>query len=281
MTDKQSASRARALANELRALRRAANMTTRDASEQVGISPATLNRTELGTRVTPPEEVSALLVAYGVKGVARERVLTLARTANPAGWWEIGGNALPRQLPTLINFESEASKITEFQPLVVPGLLQTHSYIRAVMEASGVSDADAEGRVSARAGRQTVLSRKKPLRYSVIMDEAALRRPFGGRKVMAEQIRHIITDAERPNVTVQVIPFDRGGYPIYGPFMLLQFTKALDIVHLEHKQASGFLDEPDDTAPFQGLTDTLKAAALDPAATSEFLAAVAAEYDKG
>jgi transcriptional regulator with XRE-family HTH domain len=281
MTDKQSASRARALANVLRDKRRAAGLNTREASEKVGISPATLNRTELGTRMPPFSEVTALLTAYSVTGVAREEVLTLARTANPAGWWEIGGNALPRQLPILINFESEASKITEFQPLVVPGLLQTHAYIRAVMEASGVSDSDAEGRVSARAGRQTVLSRKKPLRYSVIMDEAALRRPFGGRKVMAEQIRHIIADAERPNVTVQVIPFDRGGYPIYGPFMLLQFHKALDIVHLEHKQASGFLDEPDDTAPFQALTDTLKAVALNPAATSEFLAAVAADYDKG
>jgi hypothetical protein len=84
---------------------------------------------------------------------------------------------------------------------------------------------------------------------------------------------------ELPNVTVQVIPFERGGYALYGPYALLQFPKALDIVHLEHKQASGFLDDPDDTAPFQRLTDTLKAAALGPAETSEFLATVAADYD--
>lgn len=281
MTDKQSASRARALANELRDLRRAAGLTTKEAAEKVDVSPATLNRSELGLRMPPSEEVSAMLTAYGVKGVAKERVLTLARTANPAGWWETGGNALPKQLPTLISFESEATRITNFEPLLVPGLLQTHAYIRAVMEASGVPDAETEGRVAARAGRQTALSRKKPPRYSVIMDEAALRRPFGGRRVMAAQIRHIISTAELPNVTVQVIPFHRGGYPIYGPFLLLQFAKAGDIVHLEHKQASGFLDEPDDTAPFQALTDTLRAAALDPAGTSEFLVAVAADYDKG
>lgn len=280
MTDKQSAARARALANELRDLRRAAGLTTKEAAEKVDVSPATLNRSELGLRTPPPEEVSSMLTAYGVKGVEKQRVLTLARAANPAGWWETGGNALPKQLPTLITFEGEATKITNFEPLLVPGLLQTHAYMRAVMESGGIPDADADGRVAARAGRQTVLTRKRPPRYLVIIDEAVLRRPFGGRTVMAEQIRHIIAVAELPNATVQVIPFDRGGYPIYGPFLLLQFSKTGAIVHLEHKQASGFLDEPDDTAPFQALTDTLKAVALDPAATSEFLAAVAADYDK-
>lgn len=280
MTDKQSASRARALANELRDLRRAAGLTTKEAAEKVDVSPATLNRSELGLRMPPPEEVSSILTAYGVKGVEKQRVLTLARAANPAGWWETGGNALPRQLPTLISFESEATRITNFEPLLVPGLLQTHSYMRAVMESGGIPDADADSRVAARAGRQTVLTRKRPPRYLVIIDEAVLRRPFGGRKVMAEQIRRIIAVSELPNATVQVIPFDRGGYPIYGPFLLLQFSKSGTIVHLEHKQASGFLDEPDDTSPFQALTDTLKAVALDPAATCEFLAAVAADYDK-
>lgn len=280
MSDKHSASRARALANELRDLRRSARLTTREAADRIGISSATLNRTELGTRMPPPEEVSALLVVYGVTGLARERVLDLARAANPTGWWEIGHNALPKQLPTLITFESQATRITHFEPLLVPGLLQTHAYTRAVMERGGIPDADAEARVAARAGRQTVLSRKHPPRYLAIMDEAVLRRPFGGRKVMAEQIRRIIEVAELPNVTVQVIRFDRGGYPIYGPFLLLQFDKARDIVHLEHKQAAGFLDEPEDTGPFHQLADTLKTAALGPADTCEFLAKVAGEYDR-
>ncbi|MCT2586431.1 helix-turn-helix domain-containing protein [Actinophytocola gossypii] len=280
MADKYGASRARALANELRELRRAAGLTTRQAADALGISSASLNRNELGTRKPGSEEVSALMIVYGVTGVARERVLALARAANPAGWWETGQNALPRQLPTLITFESQATRIIHFQPLVVPGLLQTHAYIRALMEASGVSDADTEARVSARAGRQTVLTRRRPPRYQAIIDEAALRRPFGGRAVMAEQLRRIIELADLPHVTVQVIPFDRGGYPLYGPFLLLEFDKAPAIVHLEHKQASGFLDQPEDTNPFQPLADTLKAVALEPADTRELLATIAADYDK-
>lgn len=280
MSDKHSASRARALANELRELRRAANMTTRQAADALGISSASLNRNELGTRMPTPEEVSALMVVYGVHGVARERVIALARAANPAGWWETGRGALPKQLPTLITFESQAIKITNFEPLFVPGLLQTHAYARAVMEACGIPDSDADARVAARAGRQTVLSRRKPPRYQAIIDESVVRRPIGGRAIMAEQIRHMLELAERPNVTLLVVPFSRGGYPLYGPYVLLEFNRAPDIVHLEHKQASGFLDQPEDTGPFQPLTDTLKTAALEPADTREFLAEVATEYDK-
>lgn len=280
MSDKHSASRAMALASELRNLRRRAKLTTREAAERIGVSPASLNRTELGTRMPSTEEVYGMMVAYSATTLERERVLQLARAADPSGWWETGNNALPAQLPTLITFESQAKRITHFQPLTVPGLLQTHAYMRAVMESSGVPADDAEARVAARAGRQTVLTKKNPPRYSVIMDEAVLRRPFGGRDVMAGQARRIMEAGDLPNVTVQVLPFARGGYPIYGPYVLLQFSKMPDIVHLEHKQASGFLDLPEDTAPFQPLTDTLKAVALDPADTREFLAAVAENYDK-
>jgi transcriptional regulator with XRE-family HTH domain len=280
MTDKHSASRLRALATELRDLRRAAKLTTRAAAEKISVSSATINRTELGVRMPTAEEIGALLVAYDVKGLARQRVLDLARAANPNGWWETGHEALPKQLPTLINFESQATLITNFQPLIVPGLLQIQSYMRAVMEACGVPDTDAEARVAARAGRQTVLTRKKPPHYFAILDEAVFRRPFAGRMVMFSQIQHIMAMAERPNVTVQVIPFKHGGYPVYGPYEYLQFGKARDIVHLEHKQASGFLDEPEDTGPFQHLTDTLKAVALSPAETSDFLYAAACDYDR-
>jgi transcriptional regulator with XRE-family HTH domain len=279
MTDKQSAARLSALATELRTLRRAANLTTREAAEKLHVSSATINRTELGLRMPTREEVGALMVAYDAPALARERVFDLARAANPNGWWEFGDHAIPKQLPTLINFETQATQITEFQPLIVPGLLQTQAYMRAVMERGGTPDAVAEPRVAARVGRQTVLTRKKPPHYLAIIDEAVFRRPFATPTMMRLQVEYIKAMTERPNVTVQVIPFNRGGYPIYGPFVLLQFAKARDIVHLEHKQASGFLDEPEDTAPYQRLTDTLKAVALSPAETSEFLFMTGCYYD--
>jgi len=268
----------RALAAALRDLRKRAGMTTREAAERISISPASLNRTEHGTRMPSIEEVSALLIVYSATPVEREKILNLVRAANPAGWWETGGSALPKQLPTLITFESQADRIVHYQPLVVPGLLQTHAYMRALMESSNVAPDDTEGRVAARAGRQTVLTRKNAPSYLAIIDESALRRTFGGHAAMADQISHILKVGERPNVTVRVIPFSRGGYPIYAPYVLMQFNGARDIVYLEHKQVAGFLDEPDDTAPFQPLTDTLNAVALDAAATFEFLSQLMFDY---
>ncbi|MGQ0837707.1 helix-turn-helix domain-containing protein [Actinokineospora sp.] len=270
------ARRVRATADDLRAR---AKLTTREAASRVGISAASLNRVEKGSRLSSPEEVSALLVVYDVSGVERQRVLCLAKEANATGWWEVGGD-LPRQLPALITFESQATRITHFAPLLVPGLLQTPEYMRAVMERGDIPDGDADARVAARAGRQNLLTRKRPPIYRVIMDEAALRRPFGGAQTMAAQLRHIIDKARMPAVSVQVIPFAYGGYPIYGMYALLEFDKTTAIVHLEHKQASGFLDTPEDTAPFQNLTDRLAAAALGPADSLEFLASVATHYDR-
>src|ERR1041384_5027514 len=102
MTDIHSATRLRALTAELRDLRRAANLTTREAAEKINVSSATLSRTELGLRVPTREEIGALMVAYNVKDLALARVYELAKAGNPSGWWEIGDNALPKQLPTLI-----------------------------------------------------------------------------------------------------------------------------------------------------------------------------------
>ncbi|MGQ0840732.1 helix-turn-helix domain-containing protein [Actinokineospora sp.] len=280
MTTRQGSSRARALAAELKELRARANLTTRQAAKRIGISSASLNRVELGFRLSSPEEVSALLVIYDVTGVERERVLALARESNATGWWEVGRSDLPKHLPALITFESQATRITNFEPSVIPGLLQTNSYSHAIMRRYGVPDADANARVSARAGRQTVLTRKRAPRHLAIMDEATFHRPFGGRAVMAEQIRKLIDSARLPNVTIQVIPFDRGGYPIYGPYAMLEFGKAPTIVFLEHKLTTGFLDKPEVTDPIGALTVTLTETALGPAESIEFLAAMATRYER-
>jgi hypothetical protein len=113
------------------------------------------------------------------------------------------------------------------------------------------------------------------------MDEAVLRRPVGGRSVMAEQLRHAIKVAERPNVSIQVIPYQRGAHTgLDGSFVVLEFAKAQTIVHLEHKRSGLFLDEPEIVAPFVSAVDTLRGMALDPHRSAEFVASVAAEYDR-
>lgn len=268
------------MAAELKKLREKAGLTTRQAAARIGFSSASLNRSELGKRTPSPEEVSALLAIYGVTGAEREKLLELAREVSAQGWWEVGG-VLPKHLPALANFESQAVTITHMAPMVVPGMLQTQAYSRAVISAAEIPEADVEARVAARAARQTVLTRRDAPGYLAILDEATLRRPFGGPDTMADQIRKLIDVARLPNVTILVIPFKHGGYPLHGFFALMEFAKAPPIVYLEHKQASVFMHKPNDTGPFHKLVARLPKIALGPADSVDFMALMAADHERG
>jgi transcriptional regulator with XRE-family HTH domain len=273
----------RSLATDLVDLRLAAGLNTRDAAKLVGMSASTLNRLENGGKTIEPEHVSALCVAYHVTGPERERLLTMSREPHMPGWWETTGTPLPQQLPALIRFESEATRIVHVSMLLIPGLLQTAEYCRAIMSATGVVGSEREAMVATRLGRQAILSKPHPPAYLVIIDEAALRRPVGDRSVMAAQLRHIVELAGRkPDVDVRVIPFSAGPHEgLHGTFFMLEFAKARTIVHLEHKRSSLFLDEPEEVDPFHVATDTLVGTALGPGDSLEFLASVSADYGKG
>ncbi|MDT7723514.1 MAG: hypothetical protein QOI21_90 [Actinomycetota bacterium] len=282
MNAKHGTARMRSLATELVKLRGEAGLNTRSAAKLAGMSASTLNRLENGGKVIEPEDVSALLVAYGVTGPERDRLLNLSREPHLPGWWETGGTPLPQQLPAFIRFESEATRIVHASMLRVPGLMQTAEYIRAVMSSGEVTEPETETMVATRLGRQAILSRPKPPGYLVIIDEAALRRPVGGPEVMAAQIRHIIELAGRPHIELRILPFSAGPHTgLDGTYVLLEFFKARTIVHLEHKRSSLFLDEPQDVAPFHEATDTLLRMALGAGDSLNFLASVAADYGKG
>jgi transcriptional regulator with XRE-family HTH domain len=272
----------RSLATELVKLRGEAGLNTRSAAKLVGMSASTLNRLENGGKVIEPEDVSALLVAYGVTGPDRDRLLNLSREPHLPGWWETSGTQLPQQLPALIRFESEATRIIDASMLLIPGLLQTPEYIRAVMSSGRVTGLEMEARVATRLGRQALLSKPQPPEYIAIIDEAVLRRPVGGPVVMAAQIHRITELAGGSHIEVRVIPFSRGSHDgLNGSYLVLEFARARAIVHLEHKRSSMFLDEPGDVAPFHETTDTLLGAALGPADSLDFLASLADDYGKG
>jgi hypothetical protein len=236
---------------------------------------------ETGQRAISGEDVSALLVVYGVTGPDRERLIDAARDSDRPGWWETAPTGLPEQLPALIGFESQAERITDVSLVLIPGLLQIPEYARALMDAAGIPRVDAETRVATRLGRQAVLSRPDPPSFLAILDEAALRRPIGGRAVMAQQLRYALRVAERPNVSIRVIPYDRGAHAsLTGSFLLLEFAQAQTIVHLEHTGSSMFVDAPEKVSPFVSAVDTLRDAALDPRRSAEFVVSVAAEYER-
>lgn len=254
-------------------------MTLREVAERLDWSAPTLSRIENGMRDSTPEEIAALLVVYKVTGAKHGYLVNLARTIDQPGWWATSSTGLAGQLIALCAFEAEATKFTEFRMNVVPGILQTEAYARALMEAMSVPDHLANDMVSVRLGRQEILSRRNRPELHAIIDQSVLHRPLGGRSIMADQLRHLITQSARPDSTIQVLR-EPGHGALDGSYIILEFPPpAKPMVHLEHLRSSMFLDEDEDVQVFQDTTATIARKALDPATTREYLAHLAHRYE--
>lgn len=238
-------------------------------------------RIETGQQGIRLEEIAALLAIYGVVGEERKRLLDMARRGREPGWWETHSVGLTPWSRTFIRFEAEATRIVGWEPLLVPGLLQLPEYTSALMKACGVAPADAQARVAARLGRQAILARDEPPELSLVIDEMVLRRPLGGRRLMARQLHHLIEMADRPNLTLQVVPLACGGHSgLDGAFVLFDFDRLPPVVHLEHRISSIFLEKPDQVDVFRREADTLARSALSPVESVKLIAQVAVEHER-
>ena len=279
MTRQNVRAKARGLGAELAELRTQAGMTLREVADRLGWSAPTICRIENGARDSTPEEIAALLVVYKITGAKNDRLVNLARTIDQPGWWETSTGGLPGQLIALCAFEAEAEKITDIAMLLLPGMLQTGGYARAVMEALRVPDALVDDLVALRLGRQEILDRRNPPELHAIIDHTVLNRPLGGPAVMADQIRHLIEQSARPGITIQVLRAS-SHEALDGSYVTLEFPPpARPFVHLEHVHSSLFMDEEDDVRVFQTTTVRLVDSALDPASTREYLAHLARRYE--
>ncbi len=271
----------RGLGGELRELRTARRLAGKAVAQRLGWQPSKLSRMETGQQGIRVEDVAALLVVYSVTGDERRRLLAMAERSGERGWWETYGTGLTAWSKTLIQLEAEATAIVSWQPLLVPGLLQIPDYTRALMRACGVPEADAQMRVAVRLGRQAILTGDRPPALTAVVDEGALRRVLGSPLVMARQLRHLVEAAERPGVTLLVVPLAVGAHTgLDGSFALLDFSRNRSVVHLEHKISGVFLEEPEQIDLFRQEVDRLVAAALSPAESVEFVARLATERDR-
>ncbi|QBI55254.1 helix-turn-helix domain-containing protein [Streptomonospora litoralis] len=271
--------RARGLGAELKELRLQSGLTTREAGDRAGWSHTMISRIEIGKRGVTTEEIATLLAIYQVKGDDRDRLIELAREAHRPGWWESSESSLPSQLAALISFESQATAITDVALILVPGLLQTSGYTRAVMAATGIEKNVAETRVAARLGRQAILKGEDGPSLQAFIDEAVLRRPLGGGEVMTNQLDHLVESSKDPRVCIRVLPQTSAGHiALNGPFTVLEFKKAQPLVHLEHRRSSLFLDEPRDIDAFRADVATLTETALDPAESVDLMTEIAQNY---
>lgn len=268
------------LADEIRGLRESAGMSCRVVADQLGWHASKVSRMENGIQLIRLADLASLLVVYGVVGKERDRLLKLAERSDDLGFWETTP-ALSKESKTLIRLEQDATAIITFQPLLIPGLLQTGDYVRALMAVGQVPRSDSDARVAARLARQSVLTKADPPTLSFIVDETALRRVLGSPRLMARQLRHVLEAVERPQVTLQVLPLSLYGHPgLDGSFTLLDFERYKSAVHLEHKISGLFLEEPDQVEFYRREADRLVELALSPSKSADLVATIAREHDR-
>jgi transcriptional regulator with XRE-family HTH domain len=262
--------RSKRLRRELHRLREERGLTIEQVAAQAGNewNPSTLGRWENGDRRIRPADLRGLLDVYDVQDDQREALMTLAREARQRGWWQAYGDVLPSEYSSYIGLETEALSLQTYQQQLIPALVQTDDYARAVIRAGRPDDNDAQigRRVAVRLDRQNVLADDPPLSLWAVTDEAAIRRVVGGPDVMRNQLNHLAEVAERPGIQLQVLPFATGAHAAMAASFVILGFEAPDpaVVYLDTGTSALFVEEASEVDAYRLMFDHLRAAALAP-----------------
>lgn len=262
----------RRLGAELRALREQAGLTIDEVAKALECSVSKVSRLETGQGIPYRRDVRDLLDRYGITDQARrDRLMRWVREGNRQGWWDDFSDVLapdpedpllPDNLSRYVALEQDASEVRSYEAIVVHGLLQTADYARAVLNTLSTADAEATDRlVELRMRRQRRLyADEDPLIVRMVLDEAVLYRSVGGPQVMREQLARLLSDAQRPNITLRVLPFSLGAHrSVSGSFVVLAFadTDDNDLVYIEGHVGDLYLEKEHDVEVYEELFDVL------------------------
>ncbi|MCU1681842.1 MAG: hypothetical protein JWQ81_2581 [Amycolatopsis sp.] len=270
--------KSRRLAIVLRRLRASSGLSAAEVSRQTDLSGSKVNRMENAEIGFYMDDLEKLLDFYRVSAQRRVEVMDIARHAEQRGWLRMTSPNLPHDWQTWVDFEDEASGILQFAPLVIPGLIQTPEYAKAVIQATGnsLSPDQVDALVASRMARQGLLSRSEPLGLKVILAESLLTQPFGAPGAQGRQLRKLLDDASHENVVIQVLPTDAGLHPgLAGPFIVLEYDAEASLVLLENKVSSLFLDEEEHIETYTRTWAELVDLSHGPAESLELIAAAA------
>ncbi|WP_245928787.1 helix-turn-helix domain-containing protein [Murinocardiopsis flavida] len=274
--------RRRRLGVELRRLRELAGLTGEEAAEQMSWSGSKVSRIERGQVATNSDDVRDLLELYEVDDPGwRQTLILLARESRRRGWWHVFGDVIPERFEVYLGLEPEASTLRFYQTQIVPGLMQTAEYTRALLEAhpSVVDTEEIDRKAGLRTRRQALLDLDSPPAISTVLDESVLWRPVGTPRVMADQIRHLAEMSRKPHITLRVLPFETGAHSgLNGSFDILEFAEsdiyAPRLIHLENLTSSLFIEKEKEVKFYTEAFEHLQGAALDPGQTRDLLAHV-------
>jgi transcriptional regulator with XRE-family HTH domain len=271
--------RSRTVANELRKLREERDLSCAEVAKMLGVSVSKISRIETGVSGLQAEDVATLLGFYKVPPAKRAELLELLRRGDTKGWWERQAG-LPKLWRAVIDYESKATRIQHYGPLIIPGLLQTGEYCEAMLRGTDdtLTDAEVDNLVATRMARAALLTRIAAPQYLAVVHEVALRMLVGSPAVMLRQLRHLLGLAERPNIVLRVLPVSAGAnVGLRGPFMILELADEPDLVHVENQITGMFLEEDADLAGYRLALRNILGIALAPDATATLIDAVAAE----
>ncbi|RAY10995.1 transcriptional regulator [Actinomadura craniellae] len=273
--------RLRRLGRAMRRIRETRHLTLEEAGAGMERSISSLSKFENGRIKLPARDVKAMLAFYEVDDQATcTALLTLARDSHKRGWWQQYGDVVTPSYADFISLEADAAAIRGFETILIPGLLQTEDYARAVMTAvPGLSGPlNIDQLVAVRMARRSILERENPPRIWMILDEAALHRHIGGAGVMRSQLLHVIEIAELDHVVVQVMPYEGGAHAgTAGPFTILEFPELadLDVVLVESLTSGLYLETEDEIRRYNLVFDHLRMSALPEAASKKLIRQVA------
>jgi transcriptional regulator with XRE-family HTH domain len=276
----------RRLRTELRRARERAGLTREQVTVALEMSMSKIVRIETGAVRVSATDLRALLDLYHVQDPDEvDTLLALARAGRDRPAQSQYGDAASSRLVEFIELEAAASSTKNFQPLMVPGLLQTREYARVILaelnQGRGLSDELIEARVDVRMKRQELLERDNPPELFFVLDEAATRRLIGGRHVMGRQLDRLIELASRPRITIEVLPFSAGAYPaLNGSFVIQGFPDAADadVLYQEGPEGDEISSEnPELITRYRNIFRELRRLSLGPQGSLGFLNALAKE----
>jgi hypothetical protein len=274
------------LGAHLRKLREERDLTREEAGWEIRASESKISRMELGRVSFKERDVEDLLRLYGVGGEERETLLARVRDANSLPWWHPYSDVTPNWFHRYLGLEATANLIRTYEVQFVPGLLQTEDYARAVVRLGHGSapEDEIERRVRLRLERQQVLSRPDPPRLWAVVDEAALRRPVGGPRVMRDQLEALIgLVTKASNIRLQVVPLAAGGHAAAGgSFTLLRFPHAdiPDVVYVEQLTSALYLDKREDVEQYFDALNRLYVKATTPEQTVDVLSEIISDLPR-
>lgn len=279
MPDREPTIRSRELGEGLRVAMEKAGLTGAEIARLLDWSPSWVSRLLTGRRGCTEADVGSFLGICRVRGKERARLMALVHEQNTPGWLQQHGSNLPKQLVTLIDHENKATAIRVFESMIIPGLLQTGDYARAVIgRIANVPANEVEDRVAARLARQSLFSREHPPRFEFYLHESMLHTPVGGAEVMSEQLHQLLRMSVRSYLTLRIVPSAIGAHAgMAGTFRLMEFADFKPVAYLESETSSLFLEKADETTAYRRVLAALADSALTEGQSRELIGNIATE----